>query len=323
MSTSPEARPGGAVAEDPERRPAPLADVDLGAHLEPAVLEVVLARRRHRGRRVVVVLAVGLPVAAAGDVVRVQDVDLLRGDGQQAVRHRRVVGLVPLQLLIADEALLVAPVRRIGGAAAVELVGPGEVPGAARGGDLSAAGRRRRACCRAATGAGGVAASAGRRVPAAPPVAVLPPAPPSHGRWRRRLRCRRRRPCCPPAPPVRGVPPGAARRVRLRTPPAGRAAARCAAGRAGAAAPAVPPVRRCRRRRLSCCCPPSRCCRRWRCCRPGRTASVELLPQPAKQAKGAAINNETSARGTRINSLLEGKPAVSAPVRGLSIALAG
>ena len=214
MSTSPEAGQEVPSAEDPERRPAPLADVDLGAHLEAAVLPVVLARRRHRGRRVVVVLAALFPVAAAGDVVRVQDVDLLRGDGQQTVGHRRVVGLVPLQLLVADEAFFVAPVRGIGRAAAVELVGPGQVPGAPRRRDRL---RRDSAVGGAATSArasaGGVSTGAARGVPAG-----------AAG------------PGCGSAGAARGVSAGAGSRVaHAAAGMSAGAARRIAAGRAGAA----------------------------------------------------------------------------------------
>ena len=121
----------------------------LGPHLEPAVLEGVLAGGGHRRRGVLGVLGVGLPVGAAGVVVGVQHLLVARLDGEDSARDGGVGGLVPLRLHVADEALLEAPVRRVGRAVGVELVRPDQLPSARVGG----------------TRVGGRAAGVGRRPP--------------------------------------------------------------------------------------------------------------------------------------------------------------
>ncbi len=99
-------RPGavdrGVGGEHPERRPEALADRHPGAHLHAPEGPVALAQGAHPGRGVVEAAHRLLP----------------RGDGQEAARDRRVLGLVVLQLVVAP------PGRQADLGAVAELEGP-------------------------------------------------------------------------------------------------------------------------------------------------------------------------------------------------------
>ena len=82
------------------------------------------ALRREAGRRVLGVLLIGRPLGAARHEARVAHALAACLDDEKTAAAGRVLRLVPLRLVVAHEAVLVGPVRRIGRAVLVELVGP-------------------------------------------------------------------------------------------------------------------------------------------------------------------------------------------------------
>ncbi len=115
--------PPPAVAEGPDRRPGAARHGDAGPHLQTPIAEGEALARGHARRGELGLGPLAPPVAALGVVEGVDHRLAPPGDDQTSVLHGSVVGLIPLQLAVAHEPLLVGPV---GGRAAglIELVGP-------------------------------------------------------------------------------------------------------------------------------------------------------------------------------------------------------
>lgn len=119
----------GRGAECPERRPASAARVNPRAHLELAISELAQTMRADTGRSVFNPLAARLPIRAVRDEVGIGFVILApRLDDEQAVCAKGVFRLIPLQFVVAHEAALIIPVRRIRRAVRVEFIGPDQFP---------------------------------------------------------------------------------------------------------------------------------------------------------------------------------------------------
>jgi hypothetical protein len=86
----------------------------------------VKSSRQQAGRRVIGELTLTLPVARLSVEVRIGDTFTPGLDDQEAVGDAGIFRLVPLQLVVADEAVLERPVLRFRLVSAVELVRPGE-----------------------------------------------------------------------------------------------------------------------------------------------------------------------------------------------------
>ncbi len=127
-------RPAPGRPQRPPRRPQSGAGVDAPAHLEISVLPRVKAAGHQARGRVLGKLTGAAPVRRVRLVRGVRVSLAARFDHQQTVFNARVLRLIPLQLLVSDEAALERPVVRVRRAAVVELVGPGQ----------GVAGRRRR-----------------------------------------------------------------------------------------------------------------------------------------------------------------------------------
>src|SRR5207249_4843059 len=103
---------------------------EFRAHLDAPVTPRGLPLGRDARRGVVGELRLS-PVVAAGAVGGIPVPLLPALDDEHAVFDARVLeplARVVLALAVADEALLVGPLRRIGRAVVVELVGPDELP---------------------------------------------------------------------------------------------------------------------------------------------------------------------------------------------------
>src|SRR5205807_4440939 len=107
------ARPLAADAERPESRPEPRPRVDPPLHLETAILPAPQPLGGQAGGGVAGILPVGLPIGAVRLVARVLFALPACLDDQPAPMTPGVLRLVPLQLLIADEAGLITPVPQV------------------------------------------------------------------------------------------------------------------------------------------------------------------------------------------------------------------
>jgi len=115
-------------AQRPERRPASQPCVNARAHLELSIFELAQPARRDAGGRVINPLAARLPIRAIRDEAGTAFMLLPRLDDEQPVRATGIFRLIPLQFVIAHEAVLVIPVRRIGWAVRVKLIVPDQFP---------------------------------------------------------------------------------------------------------------------------------------------------------------------------------------------------
>ena len=114
--------PWARAAHTPECWPQTIAHLNAAAHLHATVGEGEGALGGQTGAGIVSGFATGAPVGAAGHEVGIGHA-LVRGlDDQQAALAARVLRAIPLQLLIAHEAFLVSPLRRIRCAIGVEAV---------------------------------------------------------------------------------------------------------------------------------------------------------------------------------------------------------
>ena len=121
--------PGFANAQRPPGGPAAGVDIDAAAHLEAAVLPGMAGTCFEAGRGIVDKWPVLFPVRAAGNVIGIGPVFAASFYDEQAVLTFGVPGLVPLELVVANETVLIDPIGGIGWAVVVEFVGPDEFIG--------------------------------------------------------------------------------------------------------------------------------------------------------------------------------------------------